>query len=280
MLLENYAPTSVAPGGTAGQVLAKTSNGVAWQEPPAGSSAQSLLGGMTEWWCYPVAIFETTPYPRTIKGSISSTGEVIASEFNHVTNKTMRVEVAQAVVDDHNAPAIGYAGPGRRLLFMWQNHSAEQFFHAHTSSRSANILSLGRAPDQNITVAGGAYYTQIMHIPSLSNAAQDTFYLLCRVHMTGDIGYNLSGMAYPQPCLDDVVLIARKNNATGVSTIEEWRLEGEPATWTGTTLVSGTTPRPARPYGVLNGGSRALYNDVKRYGASDFTTYEADLKLT
>lgn len=149
----------------------------------------ALYDGMTEWWCYPVAMFETSPYPRTIFGSIASNGDILACEFNHVTRKTMRYVVGTALVDDHNAPAIWHK-PGRRSVILWQNHSAEQFGWIKTGSVSGDLRSLRAAPAQHITVAGGFSYTELEHIPSLSDANQDTFYLFCRVHLTGDIGWN------------------------------------------------------------------------------------------
>lgn len=86
-------------------------------------------------------------------------------------------------------------------------------------------------------------------------------------------GNYIAGMAFPDPCPDDRVVVARK--VGGMSTVEAYRTDD-----TGTfplTLVEDGTFRLARPIVAKDGGpDRVVVSRVRHYGA-DYTDYLADV---
>lgn len=147
-----------------------------------------LIDGITEWWCRPVAVFLDEPSPRTIFGAIgkdngSGQAPILACEYNHDTRTVLRIEVATAGVDDHNAPAI-WGAKGRRPIIAWSNHNQFDYGEAKVGSQDGDLRTLETAPVQRIqsSLAAGPFsYTQLVHIPALSNDAQDTFWVFSRV---------------------------------------------------------------------------------------------------
>lgn len=149
----------------------------------ANFSTGAISDAVTEWWCHPVATYLQTPYQRTVSGSISSTGKVIAAEFNHGTNRTRRYEVATAIVDDHSTPAL-WAAPGRRFLFAWTNHNKDNFVNLRVSNAAGDLGSFAAGPSATIDLGTIASYTQIHRIANLSDANQDTFWIVTRGNNT------------------------------------------------------------------------------------------------
>lgn len=160
-----------------------TPEGAAVASTVSALSTNAVADAVTEWWCHPVATYLQTPYQRTVSGSISSTGKVIAAEFNHGTGRTRRYEVATAIVDDHSTPAL-WAAPGRRFLFAWTNHNKDNLVNLRVSNVAGDLGSIAAGPSATIDLGTIASYTQIHRITGLSDATQDTFWIVTRGNNT------------------------------------------------------------------------------------------------
>ncbi len=147
--------------------------------PPQSAVDDSI----SEWWCQPIATELSQPYPRTVFGGISSTGEILACELNHVTGESKRFVVGSAGVDDHNAPAL-WIEDGRRPVLMWTNHNDDSLVRLKVGSRDGSLESLTTAYEGTYSINQSASltsaYTQIFKIDHLSNDRKDTFWVFTR----------------------------------------------------------------------------------------------------
>lgn len=141
--------------------------------------APDLIDGVTEWWCQPVATTIVDPTRRTVFGSIAENGSILACEFNHSTRKTKRYAVGQAVIDDHNAPALWIA-PGHRPVIAWTDHSVDNFIKVKVGSQDGDLTSLVNAPLIQVNLGGAASYTQMHRIEHLSSELRDVFWIFTR----------------------------------------------------------------------------------------------------
>jgi hypothetical protein len=155
---------------------------------PAGRpGAEDLIrvdDSILEWWIDPLAVFLPTPYPRTVAGGISSTGKVTVLEWAHGLPYPRRVEIADAVVDDHNVCAV-WAEPGRRMVVAWSNHYADRSVHIKVSDQAGTIESLVDAPDQvgahaTFSTVTLKSYAKLFKIPHLSDDSKDVLWLIVR----------------------------------------------------------------------------------------------------
>jgi hypothetical protein len=145
-------------------------------------TAARLIDGVGEWWVYPTATFLSAP-DVTCFGAISANGDILACAFNHGTQKTKRVVVGQAIVDEHCRPAL-YVERGHRSVILWNNHGADGTMHCRVGA----IDSISRWGDDQPFVAnlsGLVSYAQIHRITSLSTATDDVFLVFYRVAESG-----------------------------------------------------------------------------------------------
>ncbi|MGI6878844.1 hypothetical protein [Microbacterium sp. gxy059] len=147
------------------------------------------VDSVSEWWCEPVATEISTPTPRTVFGGISSTGEVLACEIDHATRETRRYVVGQAVVDDHNAPAL-YVEPGYRPIIAWTDHGADRLTKIKVGGPNLDLRSLVSAPLIELDAGGAIAYTQLIKIDHQSDEVTQTYHLWGR-RSTRTWGYHV-----------------------------------------------------------------------------------------
>jgi hypothetical protein len=116
---------------------------------------------------------------------VSSTGDVLACEMNHITGTSKRIVVGTVESDDHNTPAM-WAAEGRRALMAWTRHGADLFVHLRVSSPAVDVESFGEGIEYLVNCNGAASYAQIHHLPHLSTPATDVFWVFMRV---GDLSW-------------------------------------------------------------------------------------------
>lgn len=143
----------------------------------------SVADAAGEWWIAPMAMYQSTPYPRTVFGAIGADGMILACERNHSTGVTKRVELELAPPDDHNVPAI-WAMDGHRPLIMWTYHGGalgpvNNVMLARVGDKSGRVDSLANAPTQVLSGAGYSY-TQIVHRRAASTSTNDEFWVFTR----------------------------------------------------------------------------------------------------
>lgn len=141
----------------------------------------SIGDAVGEWWIHPMATSQHTPYPRTVSGAVSSTGEILAIEYNHAVNKEKRYAVAQATIDDHNVPSV-WVKQGSRTVVAWTNHNRDNYLRFKVGSRSGDLGSLVFATEVSVDIGVPTSYTQIHKINHLSNNLNDTFYMIFRAN--------------------------------------------------------------------------------------------------
>lgn len=132
-----------------------------------------------EWWIEPREISQSTPYPRTVSGAVSSSGKIVVIEYNHATGKESRYEIAQATVDDHNVPSV-FVRDGSRPVVAWTNHNTDKFLRFKVGSRNGDIGSLVNAKEVAVDVSNVTSYTQLHHIKHLSSNEIDVYFMLYR----------------------------------------------------------------------------------------------------
>lgn len=129
---------------------------------------------ISEWWCYPTVTDMGNGKVRF--GAISSTGRILACEVDRRTGNHTRIELATALVDDHNAPAL-WTAPGRRVVVAWTQHSGSSDKVSLRVGDAGGTLS-GFGPQIDLTLQAGVSYTQIHRVDT--DGEMDRFWMFNR----------------------------------------------------------------------------------------------------
>jgi hypothetical protein len=146
---------------------------------PANIAPPMVPDTVFEWWIQPSAMYQATPYPRTVFGGISGAGEVIAGEFDHATGRVRRYTIGTVTVDDHS-PASVWVQDGHRPVAVWANHNYDTTMRIKIGSRSGDLGSLVNAPLVEVEIGSGCSYNHLYRIASRSDGFQDTFWAFTR----------------------------------------------------------------------------------------------------
>jgi hypothetical protein len=141
----------------------------------------TAFNAVTEWWIQPIATYLSSPYPRIVHGAISSSGDILACEYNPTTDKIKRVISGDSVIDDHACPAI-WAEEGRRFLLGWCDHGTDIKVKFKCSTVNGDLNSFATAPEFYFSngAGEGATYTQIIKITHLCTDSLDVFWVFSR----------------------------------------------------------------------------------------------------
>lgn len=134
-----------------------------------------------EWWTWPLATYENG---RVVGGGISPDrgdgfADVVVWESSDL-GVTQRYEIATALVDDHNCPAV-LVTPGRRIVVAWNNHNTDHILHVKVSDTGGNASTLVAAADQTFDVGFDISYCQLHRITHLCTAADDVIWCFTRL---------------------------------------------------------------------------------------------------
>ena len=157
-----------------------------------------------EWWIQPLSTYLDSPYPRIVNGAISSTGKILACEFDILKNITKRIEAGTIEVDDHNTPAL-WAEEGRRFLLGWSGHDSSNNIFFKCSNKKGEVASFEDSDLYTYVSAVSSSYVQIIKINHLCSENEDVFWVFNRrattnwqiipVHVNQDTGEIRFGLA-------------------------------------------------------------------------------------
>jgi hypothetical protein len=115
-------------------------------------------------WNYPMAMYRTTPGPRTYFGATDSAGNLLACYFDHGTGKARRQIIGTStVVDDHHIPTASVP-EGAPQLWMWNNHNRDSIISYRVGDRTGDLETLG--PIRTVNAGGSVSYAAVIRNPT------------------------------------------------------------------------------------------------------------------
>ena len=168
-----------------------------------------------EWWISPIHTYLENPYPRVVSGLYSEGGEIVICEYVVGVGTTRQFIIDRTPsIDDHNAPSL-WVKDGHRAVVLWTRHAQTTKIYGRVSTRDGDLRTLQYTETQEIDLGSAASYTQMYHIPHLSDADQDTFYVLSR---TTPSAWTISTLSVNQ----DTGMITKLDQVKFISATEQY----------------------------------------------------------
>jgi hypothetical protein len=144
----------------------------------ADSDAFALPNMVHEWWINDAYTWLGDRLVGTVYGG--DDGTIHAIEWRPGFGITVDVVVGStAQIDDHNSPGH-HAEHGRRAIMVWNPHNADNLLRAVASDQEPNFATFADNPVLEIENGEPVSYGSPIKIHSLSNVAQDTFWVPIR----------------------------------------------------------------------------------------------------
>lgn len=145
-----------------------------------GTSTVTIPNACHEWWILDAYTWLPTEQ-RMIATVYGTDGSIRACEWRPGMGLTVNVVVGSTpIVDDHNAPGH-WVKPGRRAVLCWQRHANDNKLRVAVSASGPDVASWQDSTIIEATIADEVSYGSPLHIASLSDTTQDTFWIPVRV---------------------------------------------------------------------------------------------------
>lgn len=114
-------------------------------------------------WNYPMAMYRTSPAPRTYFGASDAQGNLLACYLEHSTGRVRRQVIGTSIVDDHHVPTSS-APVNAPQLWVWNNHNTDSIVSYRVGDRTGDLDTLG--PVRTVSSGGNVSYAHILRNPA------------------------------------------------------------------------------------------------------------------